>query len=194
MIYQGCPYGRPFFIFTPYKTMRLAIIILLITIAAAGCKAKQHAGATTDTHTAPVPPRPATYRPTAHAIVYRTKGDYAQYVPVTLTDDGSTIASYPAPSDIYYQGKIARPTMLTDGYLLDNRGITPHSAFLKITYEEYANMKEVPSLRELDKMILDRAPFTEMYDLGERNAYPDLTGSINNLIKGGRLSEYRKLL
>lgn len=172
----------------------LTIITLTLALAATGCKAKQHSTATADTHTAPVPPRPATYRPTAHAIVYRTKDDYAPYVPVTLTDDGSAIASYPAPSDIYYQGKIARPTLLTDGYLLDNRGITPHSAFIKITYEDYAKLKEAPSLKELDKLIIDRAPFTEMYDLGERNIYTDLTGSLNTLIKGGRLREYKRLL
>lgn len=172
----------------------LTILTLTLAIAATGCKAKQHHAATADTHTAPVPQRPATYRPTAHAIVYKTKGDYAQYVPVTLTDDGSAIASYPDPADVYYQGKVARPTRLTDGYLLDNRGITPHSAFIRITYEEYAKLKAVPSLKELDKLIIDRAPFTEMYDVGERNTYPDLTGSINSLIKGGRLSEYRKLL
>ncbi|MBS1617149.1 MAG: hypothetical protein JST76_01430, partial [Bacteroidetes bacterium] len=54
--------------------------------------------------------------------------------------------------------------------------------------------KEVPSLKELNKLVIDRAPFTEMYDLGERNQYPDLTGGINTIIKGGRLTEYRKLL
>ncbi len=172
----------------------LTIITLALTLAAAGCKAKQHTTATADTHTAPVPPRPATYRPTAHAIVYKTKGDYALYVPVTLTDDGRAIASYPAPSDIYYQGKIATPTALAGGYLLDNRGITPHSAFIKITYDDYAKLKEAPSLKELDRLIIDRTPFTDMYDLGERNQYPDLTGGLNTLIKGGRLSEYRKLL
>ncbi|MBS1686657.1 MAG: hypothetical protein JSS76_18100 [Bacteroidetes bacterium] len=174
----------------------LTIITLIIALAAAGCKAKQHTTttATADTHTAPVPPRPATYRPTAHAIVYKTKGDYTQYVPVTLTDDGTSIASYPDPSDVYYQGKIATPTLLADGYLLDNRGLTPHSAFIRITYEDYAKLKEVPSVKELNKLVIDRAPFTEMYDLGERNQYPDLTGGLNTIIKGGRLTEYRKLL
>lgn len=172
----------------------LTILTFTLALAIAGCKAKQHSNTMADTHTAPVPPHPATYRPTAHAVVYKTKGDYAQYVPVTLTDDGSAIASYPAPGDIYYQGKVARPTLLTDGYLLDNRGLTPHSAFIRITYEDYAKLKEVPSLKELNDLVIDRAPFTEMYDLGERNAYPDLTGSINAIIKGGRLTEYRKLL
>lgn len=190
--------GGPFYIHQiTLHTMRLpTIITLTLAIAGtvAGCKAKRHPAATADTHTAPVPPRPATYRPTAHAIVYKTKADYAQYVPVTLTDDGSAIASYPDPSDIYYQGKIATPTLLTGGYLLDNRGLSPHSAFIKITYEDYAKLKEVPSLKELNKLVIDRAPFTEMYDLGERNQYPDLTGSINTIIKGGRLTEYSKLL
>lgn len=183
--------------------MRSAIIIItLLTLAAAtGCKTKQHgtSAATkvtenSTTTTAPIPSQPVTYGHTAHAVIYKTKADYTHYVPVTLTDDGSAIASYPAPGDLYYKGAIATPTKLANGYLLDNRGITPHSAFIKITYDDYAKLQEVPSLKELYKLVIDKAPFTEMYDLGERNLYEDATGSINSIIKGGRLAEYRKLL
>ncbi|MCW3126460.1 MAG: hypothetical protein JWO03_2118 [Bacteroidetes bacterium] len=146
------------------------------------------------TETAPIPAQPATYGATAHAVIYKTKKDYWEYVPVTLTDDGSAIASYPAPGDVYYHGKIALPTKLADGYLLDNRGVTPHSAFVRIKYEDYAQLKEVPSLTELYKLVIDKTPFTEMYDLGERNVYENAPGTINTVIKENKLGKYKKLL
>ena len=154
--------------------------IALLLIALTGCKTKQHAANTT-TETAPIPAKPATYGRTAHAVIYKTKADYSQYVPVTLSDDGSSIVSYPAPTDVYYHGVIALPTRLADGYLLDNRGITPHSSFVRITYDDYSKLKDAPPLSELYKMIIDKAPFTEMYDLGERNDYTDAIGSINTI-------------
>ena len=144
--------------------------------------------------TSTAPDKPTGHGMTAHAIIYKTKGDYSQYVPVTLSDDGSAIAAYPAPSDVYYRGVISKPTQLANGYLLDNRGLTTHSAFVKITYDDYSKLTDVPALPELYKKIIDKNPFTEMYDLGERNQYEADGATINAIIKSGRLKEYKKLL
>lgn len=133
-------------------------------------------------------------RPGPSAIVYKTKADYSKYVPVTLSEDKTRIVSYPAPQDIYYQGKLAVPTELCKGYWLDNRGITPNSAFLKITYEEYAKLKDVPSTEDLYKQISDKSPITEMYDLGLRSNFKNDKKEIEKIIKKKKLGSYKKLL
>jgi len=129
----------------------------------------------------------------AQAVIYQTKADYSKNVPVTLSDDKTQIVSYPAPSDVYYQGQLAYPTKLEKGYLLDNRGITPNSAFLKLTYEEYSKLKEVPSLSELYKLIIDKDPFTSIYSLGQRGRFTNELDDINQIIKNGQLTSYKKL-
>ena len=132
-------------------------------------------------------------RPSPQAIVYKTKGDYSKYVPVTLSEDKSRIVSYPAPQDVFTNGKLALPTQLAHGFLLDNRGIGANSAFIKITYEEYAKLTQSPSPDELYKLIIDKEPFTEMYDLGPRSNFKE-DKVICNIIKKHKLKEYKKLL
>ena len=79
---------------------------------------------------------PRTVASSAPALLYKTKGDYADLVPVTLSEDRLSIVAYPAPSDL--AGHLPRPTALAQGYWLDNRGIGPNTAFLKLTYADYA--------------------------------------------------------
>ena len=131
-------------------------------------------------------------RPGPHAVVYKTKADYSKYVPVTLSDDKSKIVSYPAPQDVFTNGKLALPTALPHGFWLDNRGIGPNSCFIKITYEDYAKLPQAPSPEDLYKLIIDKEPFTEMYDLGLRNLLKD--GDINQIIKKHKLKGYTKLI
>jgi len=131
-------------------------------------------------------------RPGPHAIVYKTKADYSRYVPVTLSDDKSKIVSYPAPQDVFTDGKLAVPSALPHGFWLDNRGIGPHSTYVRITYEEYAKMAEAPSIDELYKLIIDMDPFTAMYDLGLRNSISE--AQISEIIKKHKLKDYKKLL
>ena len=133
-------------------------------------------------------------RPGPQTLVYKTKADYSKYVAVTLSDDKTKIVSYPAPQDVFYQGKLAIPTSLAAGYELDNRGLTPNSCFIKITYEDYTKLKEVPSLDELYKLIIDKSPFTEMYDLGLRSNFKNEKKEINTIIKKHRLKTYKKLI
>ena len=131
-------------------------------------------------------------RPGPHAVVYKTRADYSKYVPVTLSDDKSKIVSYPAPQDVYTNGKLALPTALSHCYWLDNRGIGPNSCFIKITYEEYAKLPQAPSPDELYKLIIDKQPFKEMYDLGMRDTLKD--EQISEIVKRHKLKGYKKLI
>jgi len=121
----------------------------------------------------------------APAIVYKTTKDYSQNVPVILSADKKSIASYPAPSDIYYKGELAYPTKLADGYLLDNRGVTENVAFTSYTYEEYSRLKSAPTETELMNKIIDRNPLLEIINCGARAEYKNEIEDLNKVIKDG---------
>ena len=167
----------------------IPIALAILTII--GCKAKQ--AATTVIAPTP-PPHSQTVAHMGHLIIYRTRADYSQYVPVTLSDDGSAVASYPAPTDVFYRGALAQPNALSDGYWLDNRGVNTHTVFVKLTYEQYSQLKDVPAPDELYKLIIDKTPLTDIYDLGPRGQYKDEVKEINAIILAGKLKGYKKLL
>ena len=124
-------------------------------------------------------------RALAQAVVYKTTRDFSDYVPVTMDARHEHIVSYPAPTDVYYKGSLAKPTALADGYWLDNRGVNEHVVFLDYTYEEYSQLDEVPGLEELESRILERFPLTEMYVCGERSKYTHEVEELNSLIREG---------
>ena len=126
-------------------------------------------------------------------IIYKTKSDHSKNVPVILSDDHSRIVSYPDVKDIYFKGNLAYPTILKDGFLLDNRGIGPNVAFLSITYEQYSKMVTAPSSGELFELIIDKDPLVEMYQCGNRNAYSDIENDLNKLISSGKIATCTKL-
>ena len=111
-------------------------------------------------------------------IVYKTVKDYNKNVAVYLSEDKKTITGYPAPTDV---SSNSYPTLLKKGYLLDNRGIGKNIAFISLTYEEYASLKQAPSISELENMIIDRDPIKEMYFCGNRGTYSDVS-ELNKLI------------
>lgn len=123
--------------------------------------------------------------------VYKTKTDYSKNVPVLLSDDKTRIISYPAPTDVYYNGKLAYPTELPKGYLLDNRGIGVNVAFLKMTYEEYSQLKAAPSLKVLFDQIIDNDPLVELCNCGNRNQFNDI--EVLNTLAKNNLSKCKKL-
>lgn len=93
-------------------------------------------------------------------VVYRMREPLENYVPVGLgASGGNTIVSYPAPSDVH-EGQ--RPTPLTEGYWLDNRGVSPYSAFTRFTYGEYVALEGVTQ-EFLLKNIKCYAPFSAFY-------------------------------
>ncbi|MDP4281514.1 MAG: hypothetical protein Q8867_05120 [Bacteroidota bacterium] len=131
--------------------------------------------------------------PSAPCIVYKTNGDYSNLVPVTLSEDRSKIVSYPDRLDISMRGSAVYPTQLINGYLLDNRGITPYVAFLKTTYSDYGKADEVPKASQLMKDIFVKEPLVEMYQCGRRSDYSDIKNELNNLIRSGHLSDCVRL-
>lgn len=129
---------------------------------------------------------------TQSTLVYKTKTNYNNLVPILLSDDKTEIVMYPAPTDVYYQGKLALPTQLKQGYLLDNRGIGKNVAFIKLTYKEYSKLKKAPSLKELYTMIVDKEPLLEIYNCGNRENFSNLIEQLNQIIEEGKLTEYTK--
>jgi len=131
--------------------------------------------------------------PSAPCIIYKTKKDYAKYVPVALSDDKSHISSFPGVLDLKRNNQYTYPTQLIDGYLLDNRGIGPDVAFLKITYEEYYNYDQVPLATDLFGRILETDPLLEMYRCGNMGDYIDPVRQLNEKIRSGKLGDCIRL-
>jgi hypothetical protein len=135
-------------------------------------------------------------------LVYRTRADYDTLVPILLSEDKSEIISYPHPGDLrrIKEGKPAispaypYPTLLEGGYRLDNRGVGLQVAFLKLSYRAYAALDQAPSMGELQDLILDRDPLTELCDCGNRHAFTDATQQLNKLIVLNRLREVCRTL
>jgi len=132
--------------------------------------------------------------PGPKALVYKTKGNYNNLVPVIMSEDKSQIVSYPHPTDIKIDDKFQIPTLLHNGFLLDNRGIGLNVAFLKLNYEEYSKLQNAPPIKELFKIILDKDPLLEMYDCGYRNSDSNLVKHLNNLIDNDKLATETKKL
>lgn len=119
------------------------------------------------------------------AVVYKTNIDLVDYVPVIMNESRTKIISYPAPTDLFYEGKLAKPTILKDGYLLDNRGITENVVFLNYTYEAYRNLKTAPSINEMLRNIKEKYPLKELIYCGSRYHYKDEVKELNAIIDAG---------
>lgn len=127
-------------------------------------------------------PGPPTY-------VYKTTGNFADKVPIGLSDDQEKIVSYPHPTDLKKGESLMLPTQLAKGYWLDNRGIGPNTVFIDMTYEQYNKLENPPSVDRLMSMILDKKPFEEMYNCGKRNAFNNVEQQINDLIDSKQLKK-----
>jgi hypothetical protein len=131
----------------------------------------------------------------AQIVVYKTTKNYSTYVPVQLNNEGTKIISYPAPSDIFMNGKLALPTKLKNNYWLDNRGITMHTAFINYTYDEYSKLADAPSLDILFSKIIDKHPILEIYNCGAKTTLIDkmLIDALNDEIKNNGLKKCKCL-
>ena len=119
----------------------------------------------------------------APVLVYKTKADYSQLVPVSLNESGDKVVSYPAPADLYTNGMLALPVQLDNGFLFDQRGINPRTAFTSYTYDEYSKLETAPSVHELLDKIVDPDPFEQLYDCGNRSQYKNMEKDLNKLIR-----------
>ena len=123
--------------------------------------------------------QPASSMP--HVIIYKTTRDYSQNVPVIMDASRQRIVSDPDPADL--RGN-CRPQALTNGFLLDNRGIGETVAFLSYTYDEYAALKSAPTMQQLLYSIIDRHPLTAITDCGSRSDFSgNLVDAVNEYIR-----------
>lgn len=118
-------------------------------------------------------------------IIYKTKADYSNLVPVILNAEKTAIVSYPAPSDVLRAGELALPLPLIKGYLIDVRGIGPHVAFTSYTYSTYSQLDQAPSIEQLFKSIVDNDPLVEMYNCSEFIQDKYNMKKANKLVKSG---------
>jgi hypothetical protein len=153
--------------------IKIAIILAVVTVSTA-VKIQAQTG-----HARALP----------HVLVYKTKANYRNQVPVLLSDDKSKIVSYPGPGDLKTGGALALPVLLHKGYLLDKRGIGPNSAFTKYTYEEYSHLTNFPSIPELYNTIADKNPLAELYDCGVRNNDKNSVDQLNKIIDAKQLKK-----
>ena len=130
-----------------------------------------------------------------HIIVYKTKKDYRNRVPVTLSADKKQVMSYPDQGDLKTGGASALPVLLHKGYLLDRQGVGIHSAFTQYTYKEYVLRKELPSPDEFMSRITDKDPMVAVYDCGVRRGQDTtITRLLNTWIDHKQLGQKCKLI
>ena len=125
-------------------------------------------------------------------IFYKTKSDYSNFVFVQMDENKERVTSFPAPSDIKGNMKINKPIALENGFLLDQRGIYPNSAFIDITFEDYAKLSSTPSNEELKALILDDDPFISMYRCNIRKD-DELVSKLNELIRNNNFDNCTRL-
>ncbi len=111
--------------------------------------------------------------------LYKTSGNYADNVPIQVDAQGSLI-SFPDPSDIPADAAVVS---LNQGWLLNPIGITAQSVFTRYTYDEYRQLKQVPSTAELLEAIIPGAKVTATMsiDMPPAEALAD-TAAVNKLI------------
>ena len=165
--------------------MRYLLIFLVIGF---GCKAKhirlaEQLTVFTPDHTQGPP-----------AIVYRAKKQYADLVPVILSDDKSRIVSYTSPDDLKKMEKLPLPTTLHEGYYLDNRGINANVAFIDMKYADYVKLTTLPALEEMYALIIDKDPLDELCDCGSRKAFRDIISQLNQLIDSEQLRKVCRVI
>ena len=145
------------------------IIILLLILVFASCKTPTKNTGKTNERFIPEPipilnshimNSPAMLPP---AIIYKTTVNYNDNVPVIMNESRTEIISYPAPTDLRRSDGYCTPTPLSNGFLLDNRGINSNVAFTNYTYKEYAALENAPTMTELMSRIVNKYPLEIMY-------------------------------
>ena len=124
----------------------------------------------------------------APVVIYKTSGDYSKLVPVSLNADKTTLEHYPHPEDLKQSSNFRFPTPLENGYLLDNKGVGPNTAFLSITYEEYCSGTPEPST--LMGFVAYPEPFVELWKCRIPADQTDKISFLNNLIGKNELAKY----
>ncbi|MFH1119711.1 MAG: hypothetical protein V1775_07790 [Bacteroidota bacterium] len=163
------------------RSIKLFGFMLMVSLLA--CKSKSHLSESQNPAKVTGP----------QVVIYKTKDNYFQHVPVILSKDKKSLISYPAPSDVFYNGDLAYPVKLESDFLLDRRGINEGCAFLKWTYYEYSRLDHTPTQAEFMKMMLETDPITELYYCGKRSNFKDIEAELNQVIREGKLDQYNRI-
>lgn len=145
--------------------MKAIYATLPLCLLAIGCSVSRPASTTEQTVQGKLNPGPVIGGPVQAlpmAVVYRTSGGCDDRVPITLTDDGKMLLSYPAPTDLNAD---QMPVNLGDGWWLDRRGISSTSVLTDYTYEEYEALSSAPSPQMLMNHIDPECKITDMWRL-----------------------------
>jgi len=129
------------------------------------------------------------FKPYTSVIVYKTKADYFDKVPITLSEDKSQIVSYPDPLDLTVGDQLALPIKLVNSFYLDKRGISLNTVFTNYTFKQYASLNKTPTLDELKQSIIDFDPFVEIYDFQYLYGNENLIDTLNKLIIGNNFTK-----
>jgi len=162
------------------KNFNFIFVAIVFILLLGSCKCKKNS-----VISQPNPIKEQQVKALPPVIIYKTKSNYDKNVPVIMSEDKKDIVSYPDITDVYYAGKLAYPTQLANGYLLDNRGIGKNVAFLRFTYEEYSKLSSTPTKEELLGMIIDKNPLIELYNCDKlpKNNIEKLNEAISNGIQ-----------
>ena len=112
-------------------------------------------------------------------IIYKVDSDYIDNLIVQTSEDGKSITAFPGQSDAAKQ----KPLKLAGGYYL--KRMTGDS-YLSISIDDYAEAKRDFSAGDLEKLILDEDPVTELYDCSD--CLSSDTAAVNRFILEGKLS------
>ena len=129
-----------------------------------------------------------------HILVYKTRADYKELVPIGLSPDKKTITYFPDPKDIGAMGDRAKPVTLQDGYMWSKSGISKDVAFLDMTFQAYMELPGALPPAELMHHIKDARPLTLFCDCGPSNQYKNVEQELNNLILTHTLPRKCKVL
>ena len=152
------------------------VVIVMIAIACSGRKPESVTTVSSTTGTAV---------PGPSVKLYQLHGEWHNNVPVTLTDDGSSIVAYPSPTDVR---KMEKPVKLKDGWWMDVRMINKNTAFLDMEMKDYGALKQSMSLENMMSHIVSKKPFVRLYDCGVRDKSKDQADEFMKRIDGDKLS------
>ena len=179
------------------KKLKLITVVLLLMFIGAGCQKDEIELADESIEISSYP----------GINIYKTKGNYIDYVDVQITSEGNlnALPSYNAKDPriiINANGNVKQNFRwrLKNGYILDNN-VSLNEAFTDITIQEYVernseNGVTVWPLHLIKPRIIDRDPFTEFYHLDGIGKEEQIftIGDINELIESGTLETVFKKL
>jgi hypothetical protein len=117
-------------------------------------------------------------------IVYKTKENYRKNVAVSINREKNEVLNYPDPSDIAKHKPL--PIKLKSKYLLDCRGIDTNTAFLQLTYKQYAKLNIIPSDSFiLSNLIPESKPIIEFHVIAKIPSAKNLKKNLNKRIVNG---------